>query len=195
MRRLTRAAIVAMSAGTILTGCAYGSGANGGGSGPASAPANPPCLPGDNGYSWCSSVPNNQQPTKPIVSADANTINHPECQLDYYTPTLIGGGLIVQGVFAIRCTKSPTVILVTARLQYRNTAGNWVDETNLYVTTTPPLPGVPQGHQLQAACYPGAWRLEGHWNGIKSDGKTPFPNPADGDTPNDWVSQTVRFSC
>lgn len=65
MRRLTRAAIAAVSAGTIISGCANDSGANGGGSVPTSAPAKQSCPPGDNGYSWCSNGPDNQQQQQP----------------------------------------------------------------------------------------------------------------------------------
>jgi hypothetical protein len=103
--------------------------------------------------------------------------------------------LNVEGVFIVKCKRTPTLILITARLQILNSAGNWVDESDIYVTHRPPLPGIAQGHQIVAACYPGTWRLEGHWSGVKADGKTPFPNAEDGDTPADWASESVRISC
>lgn len=141
----------------------------------------------------------------PVASADAAPLGNPTgCFLHSLDGIGMEGSKVV-GNFVITCQAPPVMMLITARLQMKNSAGNWVDETPLYVYHAPaagqPLPrvGVPQHHpvapgKLTADCVTGTWRLEGHWSGLKSDGKG-FPNPADGDTPADWSSAPAYFKC
>ncbi len=173
-----------------LTACSYG--ASVGQSGHASARPTMECLPnidcpGDRGA----------DNPPPMASADAYPLHNPiECALGIPDlPVRMKNTLIVEGEFILKCVKSPTLILITARLEYKNSAGNWIDESPLLVVHQAPPPGLSKHYFLEAACYPGWWRMEVHWSGVKNDGKTPFPNPADGDTPANNATTPVRIGC
>jgi hypothetical protein len=177
-----------------VTGCAYGRSSGT----PAPAPSH---NNSDCGYSWnpCGNGGG------PVASADAAPQGSASgCFLHVLNGVGIDGHDVVGG-FSVVCNARPKLMTILARLQVLNSAGNWVDETGMYVYNAPsagqPLPdaGVPQHHpvhdsQLRARCFTGTWRIEGHWAGVKGNGR-PFPNPADGDTPADWSSAPVHFVC
>lgn len=185
-------AAIAVALGLVLTAC--GSlGSSGGTDNQQPAPKSSFCVP----ESGNCGTP---QPTAPVQSADARPVQNPTCELTYDVPRLVPDG--IRGFFTIRCKILPTIMLVTAKVQFKNSAGNWVDQGQLFVYNYPdphrPLfINTPRGFEWFESCLKGTndeWRLAGHWSGLKGDG-TPFPNVAEGDTPADWASDTVTIRC
>lgn len=166
----------------VLAGCAYGS--SGGDHGnPQPAPSH---NSSDCGYSW-----------NPCATADANPkypLGSNECVI---RNVFVGmaDSMNVHGTFEVYCKRSPMVILVTARLEFKNSAGSWVDEAPILVSHAIPQPYVAQFHEVgPVACYPGWWRMEIHWSGLKAGG-VPFPNPRDGDSPPDRATDPIHLGC
>ena len=188
-------AVIAVALGLVLTAC--GSGGISINSGPQQTQPGPaPATSQECGFTWDSCGPS-APPTKPVSSVDAAPRGIPACELTYDVPRLVPDG--VRGFFTIKCQILPVFMLVTSKLQIKNSAGNWVDEGEFQVYNYPdhlrPLyVGVPRGFEWFTKCVPGEWRLDGHWNGIKADG-TAFPDPATNDTPNDWNSNEVTIKC
>lgn len=185
---------IAVALGLVLTACAYGaSSGNNGSDNQQPAPKSSFCVP----ESGSCGTP---APSQPVASADARPIKNPTCELTYDIPRLVPDGM--RGFFTIRCKILPTVMLVTAKLQTKNSAGNWVDEGQIFVYNYPnpqhPLfIDTPRGFEWFAHCPKGTndvWRLDGHWSGLKGNG-LPFPNEAEGDTPADWHSDEVTVHC
>lgn len=194
-------ALVAILMTLLLAGCAYGSGGSSSNHNPAPSAAGK--QGSDCGYSW--NPCGGQSAQRPVASADAAPRGSASgCFLHVLNGVGVRNGSVF-GRFSVKCNVSPRLMLIAARLQVLNSAGNWVDAADIYVYNAPtpghpvPAPGVTQYHprdssQLKAECFTGTWRLEGHWAGVKGNGQ-PFPNPNDGDTPADWSSAPVKLVC
>ena len=167
------------------------------------------------GYSWCT-TPAPGYDAKPIVSPttlkshggvpidppyeDGYTDPGKDCLVNL-APAASGISFTdssffhVQGKLTLICAVPPAVLTLTMRLQYKNAAGNWIDEAPIDVINHPSangiLPMVPKHLNPQAACYPGAWRVEVYWQGLKRDGQ-PFPDPGQ---PSDLTSLPQRVTC
>jgi hypothetical protein len=203
--------------GLGITGCAYGSsnGATGGGGNSQSAPGSAPATSRECGFTWDSCGPSTSSdrqspasPDQPVASADAQEPgNFPppkfpsECELYLrHAPTGITlyDGLNLAGQVQVACRLEPTVITVVLRLQYLHN-GRWEDEATPEVDNFPPTLNADgafrRDYKIIAVCYPGQWHLIVHWNGVKSDGHTGFPNPVDGDLLPDRTASTYLATC
>jgi hypothetical protein len=145
---------------------------------------------------------------RPMPSADAQEPgNFPipvfptECDLYLrHAPTGITmwDTLHLRGSVQLVCRVMPTAISVTLRLEYFY-HGVWIDETAPEVDSFPPTlnsdGGFRRDYSIEATCYTGRWRLEVTWTGIKSDGHTGMPNPADGDPPGHRIADVYKATC
>lgn len=148
------------------------------------------------------------QPQQPRPTADASVpgdfplpVPPRECELNVRklpNPIHMWDGLNLGISTQVVCNRMPALITVALRLEYFE-HGKWTDETTPLVDSMYPSPsddgGFREDYVLNALCYPGLWRAEISWNGIKSDGHTPFPNPIDGDGPADRTTPEQRMDC
>lgn len=197
MRRILRA-LLALLLLVPIAACAYGS--SSGNNNPQPAPSSN--NNSDCGYTW-NPCGGSSSPPAPVQSADAAPIWPGQCKL-YLVPNdgtgiSVKNALQIHGQFYVSCNRRPVIMLVTARLESKNSAGNWVDEADILVDPRLPSQIGPNNYrrdyEVVATCYPGEWRMEISWSGIKADGKTHFPNPADGDGPGDRTTDVHTTRC
>lgn len=182
-------------------------------SGPGQTNAAGLCGPGDNGYSWCqsSAAAVNPNPRIDAQPPGGGVPVDPPYEDGYTDPgkdcvvnlSPAGSGisfkdynhLHVQTKVSLLCAVPPHILTMTVRLEFKNAAGNWIDEGPISVLNHPApnliAPMVPKHFHIEAACYSGEWRTEIYWQGLKRDGQ-PFPDPGE---PADLSSAPVEVSC